>query len=227
MSKEIRNSINRIKGGFINESSINRIYDHILKHDSAIISSHRKDDNTIHCISTKKNIGDNKNNNRELKAILLKLGYGVTFVDGSYIEDYNTPLAKEVQEDSFFVLNMKEDSNFNKNLIKLSELYCQDSVILIEKGGEDSYLFGTNKGSFPGYGNKHNTGRFHVGEHEFMSRVKDKAFHFDDEKSKAKKTLPHEQGWENRKFETYDGLSNNSKRFVTDITKEIINEYFK
>ena len=45
--------------------------------------------------------------NRKLKAELLGRGYGVTRILGSYIENFETPKAVEVAEESFFVSNRK------------------------------------------------------------------------------------------------------------------------
>ena len=46
-------------------------------------------------------------NNKELRALLQRLGYGVIEVRGSFIENYGTPKAKEVKEHAFFVFDKK------------------------------------------------------------------------------------------------------------------------
>ena len=59
---------------------------------------------------------ENFERNRQLKAVLLNKGYGVTDVDGTYVEDFGTEAAKEVKEHSFFVVNLKNDSNFKDTI---------------------------------------------------------------------------------------------------------------
>ncbi len=118
------------------------------------------------------NTMENYERNRQLKAVLLNKGYGVTDVDGTYVEDFGTDAAKEVKEDSFFVVNLKNDPNFKDTITGLGEHFCQDSVLFVPRGGEQSYLIGTNDADFPGYGNEEETGEFLGGkEGEFMTRV--------------------------------------------------------
>ena len=52
--------------------------------------------------------------NNELQAILFKAGFGVTDVDGSYIEGYNSDSPSEVRENSFFVVNLTDTPKFVK-----------------------------------------------------------------------------------------------------------------
>lgn len=147
----------------INESSVSRFYEHVLEHDSAIITSFRAEEKTRQ---------QNLSTNKDLKAYLLNKRYGVTPVKGSYIEGYNTELAREVLEDSYFVVNLRDAPNFVSDIIKLGKDYNQDSVIIINKGGQNAYLYGTNKTGFPGYNQIDLQGRFRPKrEDEFMSRV--------------------------------------------------------
>lgn len=85
---------------------------------------------------------ENKVRNSQLKARLLTLGYGVTSIDGSYIEGFGQK-GIEVSEQSFLVVNLRDDSNFIDNIIELSEYFNQDSVLLKPKGNM-AFLFGTN-----------------------------------------------------------------------------------
>ena len=103
----------------INESSLSRIYSHIKNHDCAIISAFRSQ--MVNCLNTPKServmsLKDNKERSRGLKSALLLLGYSVTSVKGSYIENYLQDNAVEVVEDSYFVVNTNNDSKFEKNL---------------------------------------------------------------------------------------------------------------
>jgi hypothetical protein len=83
-------------------------------------------------------------------------------------------------------------------MTKLGELFCQDSVMIIEKGGDNNYLIGTNNSEYPGYGKIEKMGKFkpHV-ESEFMTRVGDSPF----------------------SFESFDLLQNNTKRLVSEDAK--------
>ena len=63
---------------FLTESGLSRLYQHMMEHDSAIISAFRNE-------YPKK---ENYERSRELKAQLLSSGYGVTKVDGSYVENF-------------------------------------------------------------------------------------------------------------------------------------------
>lgn len=125
----------------------------------------RDNDTGEHGLFVDKN--ENKIRTRNLKAKLLGLGYGVTAIDGNYIEDFSTPQSHEVQEDSFFVVNIKDDSNFFNNCIELGEFYNQDSILVKPKGGK-AYLLGTNNASFPGYGQKTGEKDHHALADRFM-----------------------------------------------------------
>jgi hypothetical protein len=169
-----------LEEGEMNESSLSRIYQHIMEHDCVILTAYRDDpSDTSRC--TDKALGlDMKNpeRNKMLKDILMNdLGYGPTSVDGSYIEDFGTDVAKEVKEASFFVQNYDDDSGFLGIMADLGEKFCQDSILVIPKGGENCYLLGTNKADFPGYGKKMVVGDIKFGtEAEFMSRVGGRPF---------------------------------------------------
>ena len=133
------------------ESSLSRIWKHTKEHDSGTISAFRY---ARDCgegeIFTKK---QNKDNNTKLKAQLLSLGYGVTAIAGVYIENYNTPKAIEVKEDSFVVVDLKDKGRLKKDLIKLGGQYEQDSITYSKPTG-DYYLISTNKcpNGYPGEG---------------------------------------------------------------------------
>ena len=100
--------------------------------------------------------------NRDLKAILLSLGYGVTNINGNYIENYGTINAIELGEGSFLVVNLKNDSDFKKHIFELSEYYNQDCFLFKPKGSDEAYSIGTNYGEYPGYGNEVNLGVLHI-----------------------------------------------------------------
>lgn len=203
----------------LQETSLSRVHQHIMDNDCAIISAERSDP------SKKTNCADslgqpeepaekspppgpiNRKNTRDLKATLLSLGYGVTAVDGSYIEDFNTPQAVEVQENSFFVVNMKKDTNFQANIIKLGRKFCQDSVLMIPQGGKGAYLYGTNRSEFPGLDDRIDVGDLKMGsEAQFMTRASKRPFSFAES------------------LEEYSKLSRMEKMAVTAIAKNILGD---
>lgn len=167
------------------ESSLSRVRQHIMDHDCAIITAFRNNPRDItNCVDPDEfrdsymsqeglSIRDiNKLRNRDLKAILLKSGYGITSVEGSYIEDFGLPSAVEVSEDSYFVVNLSDNPEFLNKLIGLGKKYCQDSILFIPRGGNGARLIGTNNGSFPGYEQEIEVGDLNMGrEAEFMTRI--------------------------------------------------------
>lgn len=170
---------------FLVESSLSRVYQHTQEHDTAILTGFRGDPtDTSKC--AEEEIGETKKGkkkqanllrNRNLKAALLAAGYGVTKVDGSYIEDFDTPEAMEVSEDSFFVVNLKDIPDFFSDVESLGRKFCQDSVLMIPQGGKGAYLLGTNNSEFPGLGEKISVGDLKMGEEaEFMTRVGGRPF---------------------------------------------------
>ena len=196
--------------GFLTESSISRTYEHILNHDSGFITAFRDNaKDTTKCMPDHSKTLENFERNRQLKAVLFNKGYGVTKVAGTYVEDFGTEAAKEVKEDSFFVVNLKDDPNFKDTMASLSEHFCQDSFLYVPLGGEDSFLIGTNRAEFPGYGNEEKMGSFHGGvESEFMTRV-----------GKSKRPIKFEEG-----LETKAKMQNNTKFLISRLAKQVIKE---
>ena len=202
---------------FLNESGLSRVHQHINAHDTAVITAFRNDPSSDEgCYKAappaeqeESPLKANKARNKNLKAVLLKMGYGVTRVDGSYIENFDdVDNRKEVSEESFFVVNLKDDPDFNNNINRLGQMFCQDSVLLIPQGGDAAFLLGTNE-TWPGLGEKEPVGRFEGGkEAEFMSRVKGRPFVFKE---------VHKQ-------ETWDQLGVNARYTVSKIAERVLNE---
>lgn len=208
ITEEIADALKDIS--LLNESSLSRVYSHIQEHDCAVISAQRSNpkDRTKCAEASTTNDGKspeemNRKNARDLKAALLSSGYGVTVVDGSYIEDFETPQAVEVSEKSFFVVNLKDSDGFLADISSLGEKFCQDSVLIIPKGGTDAFLLGTNNSEFPGYGDRVSVGGLKMGkEAEFMTRVKKRPFIFKE------------------KLEEYSSLSRTERMAVKAIVKK-------
>ena len=174
------------------ESSWSRILHWMETHDIATITAFRgslRDVTEGTLIPDGCDVGyefslqENRNRNRQLKASLLADGYGVTSIFGSWIEGISGSDAKEVAEESFFVVNLKDDPDFFNKLFKLSEYFNQDSFLFKEKGSDEAVLVGTNASDFPGYGNKVVAGELTSLPSKFMSRIKKAAFAFVDKQN--------------------------------------------
>lgn len=184
-----RKKLTKLEFNTLYESGLSRIWEYINNNDIAIITAWRNDliDCKIYKNENDKNRKlvrkEKKARNKELQAVLLKKRYGVTKVRGAYFDLYKSPQEKEIKEDSFFVVNLKKDSNFLKNIVYLGELYCQDSVLL-KPQGKSAYLYGTNNYNFPGYHKKIIYPKFKGGiEQEFHSRIHGRPFTFIQEAS--------------------------------------------
>lgn len=217
IKQEIRN--------ILSESSLSRMQYWLDKHECALISANRsKPKDTSLCRNgfqdsyadddklSKRDI--NKLRTRDLKALLLRQGYGVTAVDGSYIENFrpkdappdpNAPPPKEVKEDTFLVVNVEDKSDFQQKIRELGEIFCQDSVMIIDRGGDNARLIGTNDGEWPGYGKSVHQGSFYGGRTgEFMTRVRNRPSVFKEN------------------LQTYQDLSRLERMAVTAIAKKYI-----
>jgi hypothetical protein len=215
-------------------SSMSRIYSWIISKDVAGITANRitlknVTDNTLLDIKIGEDYTQkqNRERNKELKSVLLKLGYGVTYVLGSYLEGGAT---KSI-ENSYIVVNLNDDPMFRENLFKLSEYYNQDSFLFKPKNDEFAYLIGTNKNDYPGYKQTKNIGIFHYGVNAtYMSRIGTKGFaatHDLADKKKddnplsdhtpltftdRKKLRTIKEAFKCLEIETFDNLQINSKR---------------
>ena len=206
--------------GMLTESSLSRLLGHMNAHDTAIVTAFRgKPSDDSNCTDAAEvgaaedentALQTNKRRNRDLKAALLNMGYGVTAVDGSYIEHFNTPAAYEpAAEDSFFVVNLKDipSSKFFDSIIPLGQKYCQDSVMLVLKGAEEAFLYGTNNAEFPGYGSKVDLGSATFGkEAEFMTKVRNRPMAFAEG------------------LDTYEKLPRLQRMAVKSIAKRVLKE---
>ena len=196
----------------INEAGLNKIRQDMLDYDTAFITAFHGDyDDVSMCVYTppseeelserdkmgKRGIR-NKKNNKELSAFLLSQGYGVKNIQGSYIENFGSidpeKVPREVKEASFFVTNLNNDPEFAEQIINLGKRFCQDSVIIVPKG-EEGYIYGTNKGKYPGLDQKETVGKFAGGETgEFMSRINSRPFVMkEDEETKTYEDLSGKQ----------------------------------
>lgn len=201
----------------LNESGLSRVSKHMMEHECCIMSAFRNDPADLSkCVEMARPDlqpdMENMDRSRRLKALMLSLGFGVTKVRGSYIEDFETPQAVEVSELSLFCVNIKDDPSFVLKMEELGKLFCQDSILIIPKGAKGAYLLGTNNSDFPGLDKTIEVGDFKPAkESEFMTRVKNRPFTFDDENSDLNES----------KLETYKDLSRMERMAVKALTKNL------
>jgi uncharacterized protein (DUF927 family) len=158
---------------FLNESSLSRIKQHISEHDSGIITAFRNQEDCGKGDDITRS--ENLKRNKSLKSSLSK--YGVTFVQGAWLENGDT----EVKENSFFVVDLKDSGSLKKDLIKLGEKWEQDAIIFIEQGGEKIHLIGTNDcpDAYPGKGKVDMLGSVKYGKgDEIMTKIRGRPFIF-------------------------------------------------
>ena len=209
--KKLMENWNNYTKEVLTESGLSRMWTHMQDHQTGMITAFRGDpDDDEGCVMVPQPVegedalDKNKMRNRDLKATLLNFGYGVTAVEGTYIENYMKKNAVEVKEDSMFVVNLEDDPKFFANLEMLAQKFCQDSVLLVPQAGEGAYLKGTNN-SWPGLGTDEPVGSFTAGkEAEFMTRVKGRPVVFKEE------------------LETYKSQSRLSRMAISAIAKRVL-----
>ena len=166
----------------LNESSITRLMRHNEEHDCVCMTAYRsnreKDDFGVH---KRKARVSNQKANAALGAVLRKYGYNVTKVVGKYPEEDGQA---DVKENSWFVVNVNDDSDFVDVCADLAEADEQDSILVMPKGsfstGKGCYLYGTNpNGSWPKYHEKKMTDGISVnGDSPFETRISGKRYSF-------------------------------------------------
>lgn len=127
---------------FINESNINRILKWNKLYDCAMLTAFRQYDKDGNPISK----DTNNRKNLLLGKALRYHGYGITSVIGTYAEQIAG--FKAQQENSWFVVNLKDDNLFVDEIINFGIAHGQDLVLIIPKNGffdvTTPYLYGTN-----------------------------------------------------------------------------------
>lgn len=190
------NNILNSKNKNLNESNINRMLHWLKGCDCAFITAFRKEfkDNRDKDATYFGPNGDweegkkfsheeNRQKNKLMVAELLQLGYGVTKVQGVYPETPKTndaPITdNEDIEESYLVVNRRNDENFLKNLQRIAEFYNQDSIYYKEAGAEEGHLIGTNGCGWPEYHEKGSGSKLHLDTgSNYMSRLGNKTFSF-------------------------------------------------
>ena len=135
----------------LSESSLNRVYQQTLKFDSGTITAYRSFHNCGDGDRITKQ--ENKSRNKILINKLLKDGYSVTKIKGTYIENFKSDKEIEVSEESFLVVDILNKGTLKKDLISLGTEFDQDSITYAVSKG-DYYLISTNTcpEGYPGFG---------------------------------------------------------------------------
>jgi hypothetical protein len=166
---------------------------------------------------------ENRKRNTELKAALLKYGYGVTSLDGRFAEAGEMFPGKET---SYFVVNRNNDPEFFNNVFRLSEYFNQDSFLYKPEGTMEAKLIGTNNAERnedwgqPGYQQEINVGEFHPeGFEGALSKMGNKVFQFrlNEHKEQNKQFFANNILCE----EIFENLSVQSKAAVTRTAKKV------
>ncbi len=168
----------------IYERGLSRVWEMSQKYAIGTITAFR---NAIECNTfneiTKK---ENKKRNSILRAKLLKLGYGITSIDGSWINNYESGNRIETKKDSYLVVDLKETDKLKSDLIKLGTMFEQDSIAFSEVGIDSFKLISTNRcaDAFPGNGEigvEHNLGKFKGGKDgNIFSSINERPFLFEN-----------------------------------------------
>lgn len=157
---------------FLNESSLSRIWQKTQDYDTGAMTAFRGEFTR----------SQNQDRNKKVLAYLLNAGYSVTSVKGSYIENHGSSTAREVGEESFFVVDHEKTGKLKDDLVKLGKLYDQDSILWVQKG-RPGVLIGTSsrENAFPGMGKTETVGKpiFGQATGQFFSRVKGRQFAFE------------------------------------------------
>ena len=134
-------------------ASLSRVWQHTQNRNVGILTAHRAGND----------VATNNRHNAELAAAIRASGLGYLKVKGRYVENYGTPDAKNVDENSYLVVGKEGDDNGQlKGFLKQQgQKFDQDSVLYKPYDDESAYLIGTNNADFPGYGNEHPVGKWH------------------------------------------------------------------
>lgn len=214
------------------ESSISKILNYVKNFECATISASRgKLTNLTDNAYVPEDYADerdltkeeNRKRNTELKAKLLKLGYGVTALDGRFAEAGEMFPGKET---SYFVVNRNDDPEFFNNIFRLSEYFNQDSFLYKPAGTMSAKLIGTNNAERnedwgqPGFNNEIEVGDFHPNGFEgALSKMGNKVFQFrlNENKEQDKSFMANKILCE----EIFEDLSVQTKAAVTKTAKRI------
>jgi hypothetical protein len=138
--------IKKLETNQLVETSLSRVWSYMEKYETGIITAFRYAED---CGNGKKySRHENKQRNRSLLAKLRNMGYGVTAVQGTWINNAGLKSA----ETSYFVVDIENIGKLKNNLIELGTEFDQDAILWIPKGGKNAEMIATNQceNGFPG-----------------------------------------------------------------------------
>jgi len=173
----LENIYDEIRTNLLNESGLSRLWDKTQKHSCGTISAFRGD----------REYQENDRNHKKLASYLLSKKYSVTKIAGTYIENFGTEDARDVNERSLFVCNQNVDGDdggeLENVLVEMGEHFDQDSILIIPVGGKGAYLRGTSRrdNAFPSYGQTEivGSGKYGRAAGEFLSKIQGRRFAFE------------------------------------------------
>ena len=177
----------------LKEAGLNRIHQYVKKYACGMITAFRGENTRA----------ENLDKNKELLAYLRNADYVVIKVMGSYIENFETPKAKEVGEVSFFVANQHvegdDDGQLEKDLFELGIHYKQESILSV-RYGQQGVLIGTSddEDAYPGViGKKEPVGdsRFGWADGKYFSRIRGRKFAWEESVEVPRKFDTRNGGW--------------------------------
>jgi hypothetical protein len=218
----------------LKESSLSRIISKFTQHDTGCITAFRD----------KYSLKENKARNFSLKQKLFNKGYGITEVDGGYIENFGESNATEVSESTLFVEDLKDKCKLKKDLIELGEEFDQDSIMFIPKVEElkqigksglnvSSYIIGTkdDPNMFFKYHKEYKQPFLKLGkeDYQFLTRVGNRPFYFKESVSFLLKEVSKPAGSNSGRYGHSLGAKEHwtyyLDRFDEEIDEKIVKEY--
>lgn len=122
----------------LTESSLSRLFSKTQKHAVGAISAFRGE------LSKQENL----KRTGQLSAYLRSRGYGITQIEGGFIENFGTPQQRDVSEKTLFVVNPVEGGDngaLEADLKKLGAVYDQDSILSYRFNGKPTYIGTTSR----------------------------------------------------------------------------------
>lgn len=149
----------------LSEASLGRIYQHTKNRNLGIITAFRNE----------YTLPENRQRNQELIQKIRDAGYGFNKIKGRFIENYGTPDARPVDEESFLVFGKEGDDSGQllSDLKRLGTEYDQESILHKTHDSDVAKLHGTKDPGFPGLNNTFDLGTWHpdrVGEFHSVLR---------------------------------------------------------
>lgn len=189
--KAFNKKVSNLVDKHLDESSLSRLWKHNELHDCGAITAFRKyhncgyDVNGDPCDDTPVELSTKEKTKRNLALAsdIKKMGYNTTKIVGKYPEG-----GSSIKEVSYFVVDVNDTGNLEKDIKTLGEKYNQDSVLFIQKGAiqntAKAWLIGTNRccNNWLGFGQMEvfNKGKVGYDSPVYTTYVNGRPFVFED-----------------------------------------------